>query len=250
MNLNLSDKALIITGGGSGIGKAIALKATRAGGNVLIAGRTLEKLKNTAELHKDIEYIPADLANPGSHLQIIRTASDLFGRIDVLVNNAGMFKPVTLENADYALMEKMFRVNVFAPALLAKEALPYLKKSKGHVINVGSSLGHIAGIGQIGYGTSKGALEQLTRNMAHELGRYDVQVNCIAPGPTKTDILENSGLSKQAIQQSNREMINLLPLGRRGDPEEVADFVLNVCSPENTWVTGQVISIDGGMSVG
>jgi NAD(P)-dependent dehydrogenase (short-subunit alcohol dehydrogenase family) len=247
--MNFQDQTVLITGGSGGIGESIAMRMANLGAYVMITGRNQSKLATIAATNQRIQYVGADLQSPDAYDYIIQHTLEQFSSLNVLINNAGILDPLTLESATLARLQRLFHMHVVAPTLLVQAALPYLRKSKGHVINIGSSLGHIAQHGQIGYGTSKAALEQLTKNMAIELADYQIKVNCIAPGPTATNILKTAGFSESEIRQSNNEMKNMVPLGRRGLPEEIADIVSKICDPSVRWLTGQILSVDGGMSV-
>lgn len=247
--MNFKGKTVIVTGGGSGIGKAIAIKFAELKANVIIVGRNEERLRNTADLDSGIAFVQADLLDLNSYSKVINSTIEQFGSLDILVNNAGILKPMFIENVDLEDFSELFQVNIYAPALLVKEALIYLKQTEGQVMNIGSSLGHIPDVGQIGYGTSKAALEQLTKNMAVELAEYGIRVNCVAPGPTDTEILAMAGFSEEMIAQSNSDMKEQLPLGRRGHPDEIAEMVIKMCDPSVSWITGQVLSVDEAMSI-
>src|SRR5690606_22390790 len=132
------------------------------------------------------------------------------------------------------------------PTLLARAALPHLKRTRGSISNVSSTFGHRPSPGAAHYGASKAALEHLTRPWALELAADGVRVNAVAPGPTETPMLERSGLTPEQVAAIKEAEAQRIPLGRRGEPEEVARWIVLLASPESAWVTGQVVGVDGG----
>lgn len=249
-SMDFKNKVIIITGGSSGIGKATAFQFAKQGANVLITGRRSDPLKETESLHSNIKSLKADVSNPGDAPKTIKRAVDLWGRIDVLVNNAGAGSPISLEESTANNVNNIFTTNVIGPTLLAKEALPHLKTSEGNIINISSTFGHKAGAGVSHYAASKAALEHLTRCWALELASENIRVNTVAPGPTETLALEHMmGLTKEQAEAVKEQERNKIPLGRRGNPEEVARWIVALANPASTWITGQTITVDGGLNI-
>lgn len=244
------DKVVIVTGGGSGIGRATAQAFARAGANVLITGRRAESLNDTASQHSNIDGIVADVAEPADANRTIGAALDKWRRLDVLVNNAGAGAILRLSDATAERIAAIYSVNVLGPSLLAAAALPHLEATNGSIINVSSTFGHKAASGLSHYAASKAALEHLTRCWALELAPQGIRVNAVAAGPTETNALTGMmGLSPQQaaiIEEQERERI---PLRRRGIPDDVARWIVSLADPACAWVTGQVIGIDGGLGV-
>ncbi len=243
------DKVIIVTGGGSGIGRAAAIRFANEGACVLITGRRPEPLKETEHAHSGIASVVADVTVENHSIKVIEEAFERWGRIDVLVNNAGAFGISPLEHVPNDLVTRLFTTNILGPTLLTRAALPYLKETKGAVVNVSSTLGHKASPNASHYGASKAALEHLTRSWALEQAPHGVRVNAIAPGPTETPILETSGLSSEVVASIKSEERKRIPLGRRGEPDEVAKWIVEFADPKSTWMTGQVLTIDGGLAV-
>lgn len=244
------DKVVIVTGGGSGIGRATALTFARAGANVLITGRRAEPLNDTASQHSNIGGIVADVAEPADANRTIEAVLDKWRRLDVLVNNAGAGAILRLSDATAERIAAIYSVNVLGPSLLASAALPHLESTNGSIINVSSTFGHKAASGFSHYAASKAALEHLTRCWALELAPQGIRVNAVAAGPTETNALTGMmGLSPQQaaiVEEQEREHI---PLRRRGSPDDVARWIVSLADPASAWVTGQVIGIDGGLGV-
>jgi NAD(P)-dependent dehydrogenase (short-subunit alcohol dehydrogenase family) len=244
------DKVIIVTGGSAGIGRAAALQFAALGARVLITGRRAERLEKVSIAHSNIEALVADTSNSEDAVRTVRKAVQRWGRIDVLVNNAGAGAIMPLAQADAERVKEIFAVNVVGPTLLAKEALPYLTETKGSIINISSTYGSKAGAMLSHYGASKAALEYLTRSWALELAPVGIRVNAIAVGPTETEALKGMmGLSEEEAEAVKQHEIQQIPLRRRGTPEEVAHWIVSLASAGNMWVTGQILGIDGGLAV-
>jgi len=243
-------KVIIITGGSAGIGKAAALQFAAMGARVLITGRRVERLDKVSATHPNIKALVADTSKPEDASLAIRKAFQLWGRIDVLVNNAGAGAIMALAQADAERVKEIFAVNVVGPTILAKEALPYLTETKGAIINISSTFGSKAGAMLSHYGASKAALEYMTRAWALELAPMGIRVNAIAVGPTETEALtEMMGLSKEDAEAVKEQEMHQIPLRRRGMPDEIAYWITSLAAPEATWVTGQILGVDGGLTV-
>ncbi len=245
----MRDRVVIVTGGGTGIGRATAEQFAHAGAWVIAVGRRSAPLEVTAQASDKVVPIPIDILREADIDRLIQFVERRWARIDALINNAGMFKQIPLEKTDSETLSSIFATNVIGPSMMCKTALPLLKATKGAIVNLSSTFGHKAAPMISHYAASKAAIEHLTRCWALELAPYLVRVNAIAPGPTETDILAQSGLLPSQIEQMNDEESKQVPLGRRGNPNEVAKWVVNLADPSATWVTGQVISVDGGLSV-
>lgn len=246
----LKDKVVIITGGTSGIGRAAARSFAEHGAKVLITGRRSAPLKQATGDHPHIAGIAADVSVPADAARTVNETLNTWGRIDVLVNNAGAGAILSLADAKAEKIAGIFAVNVIGPSLLAAAALPYLAASKGAIVNVSSTFGAKAAAGLSHYAASKAALDHLTRCWALELAPQGVRVNAVAAGPTESGALTGMmGLSPEqaeAVKEREREQI---PLQRRGNPEEVAKWIVMLADPASEWVTGQVIGIDGGLGI-
>jgi NAD(P)-dependent dehydrogenase (short-subunit alcohol dehydrogenase family) len=244
------DRVVIVTGGAAGIGLAAARAFAEENANVLITGRRTEKIQNIAQALPGVEAFTADAANPLDAQRTIDRAIELWGRIDVLVNNAGAGKPMALADASIENLHEIYAANTFGPTLLAAAAVPHLIKSRGSIVNISSSLGTKAVSGFADYSASKAALEQLTRCWALELAPMKVRVNAIAPGPVESEFLqERMGLSEREAEAVKVQERNAIPLGRRGFPEDVARWILALADEDSDWITGQVLAVDGGFTL-
>ncbi|MBM7569458.1 SDR family NAD(P)-dependent oxidoreductase [Paenibacillus sacheonensis] len=248
--MTYTDKVAIITGGGAGIGLAAAQLLASKGAKVLITGRRTNVLDKIAASHPDIEGFTADASDPEAAARTVAAAIERWGRLDIVINNAGSGAIQPLATANAQAINDIFAVNVTAPTLLAAAALPYLEASKGTIINISSTFGSKAGAGLSLYSASKAAMEQLTRCWALELAPKGIRVNAIASGPVESDFLrERMGLSDEQIAAVKEQEVQAIPLGRRGVPDDVARWIVHLADPEASWITGQVIPVDGGLTI-
>lgn len=249
MQHNFAGKVVIVTGGSSGIGKAAARHFAQQGGSVLITGRHAEALKVAAN-HERIAWIAADISQEESAPAIVARALELWGHLDILVNNAAKVSLMPLESIEAEQMYTMFQTNVFGPTWLSKAALPALSQAKGAIVNVSSAAAQIASVRASlpqtsYYAASKAALEHLTRYWAVELAPRGIRVNAIAPGPTATP--GNAAF----IQSVTREGSPVASTSASsGAPEDIATWIAAVADPSSRWLTGQVITVDGGIQLG
>jgi 7-alpha-hydroxysteroid dehydrogenase len=241
----LDGRVALVTGGGRGIGRASAIALSEAGADVVVASRRPEPL---AEVMGQIEArgrralaVPTDVRELGELDRVMERTLDTFGRLDVLVNNAGGYPPtIALAVADEDF-EAAYRFNVTQVLHLSRLAAPHLGRAGGAIVNVSSSMSQLVDTGFVAYGAAKAALNHLTRLLAHEWAPH-VRVNALAVGGTMTDALEAFAGMPELLAQ----MVARTPMGRLGQPEDIAAAVLYLASPASSWVTGTVMEIDGG----
>lgn len=244
-----ADHVVIVTGAGSGIGRATATAFARAGALVLGVGRRQDALDDTARMHPAITTLSADLRSTDAPRKVVDAAMEKWGRVDVVVNNAGATAVMPLAETTAEGIDALFALNVTAPSMLASISLPHLRRSRGTIVNVSSTYGHRPIPGAAHYAATKAAIEQLTRSWALELAPDGIRVNAVAPGPTESEALTAAGLSDDMVDTIKRQETDRIPLGRRGRPEEVAEWILRLADPTVSWLTGQVLSVDGGLEL-
>ncbi|MFZ5736107.1 MAG: SDR family NAD(P)-dependent oxidoreductase [Pseudomonadota bacterium] len=244
------DRVVIITGGGSGIGRAAALCFAEHGARVLVTGRRAGPIDETAALHTNIKARVADAASADDAKRTVTAALDSWGRIDALVNNAGAGAILPLADVTAERIGQIFAVNVVGPSLLAAAALPHLAATRGAIVNISSTFGHKPGAGLSHYAASKAALEHLTRCWALELAPRRIRVNAVAAGPTESDALTGMmGLSDAQAEAVKADELAQIPLGRRGVPDDIAAWIVRLADPSADWITGQVLAVDGGLGL-
>ncbi|GAB3425646.1 SDR family NAD(P)-dependent oxidoreductase [Flindersiella endophytica] len=242
---------VLITGGGSGIGRAAARAFAGRGAHVLIVGRTKRALAETADGVPAIELFETDITAPDAAEAILAAAEERLGGLDALVNNAGVMRPQPLGALTDADIAAQLETNLVAPIRLTQAVLPLLERTHGTVVNVGSMLAS-NGRGWTRtsvYGASKAALDYLTRTWAVELGPRGVRVIGVSPGVTETAIVENGGVPAERAEQARAAYLTGIPLGRLAVPEEVAHWIVELCTPSAAYLTGTVLVLDGGMAV-
>lgn len=250
MEKELLTKVLLVTGATSGIGKATALRFAQAGASIAAVGRNQEAL---LELQDQVENagtellpIPADLSHEGETESVIAKTLERFGGIDVLVNSAGHISSGTIESTSLSAWDAMIEINLRAPFLLMQKALPTIIKRRGNIVNVSSVTGLRAFPGVLAYCVSKAGLDQLTRCAALELAAQGVRVNAVNPGVVVTEIHKRGGLTEEQYEAFLTHSKTTHPLGRVGQPQEVAELIFFLASDRASWITGATYSIDGG----
>jgi NAD(P)-dependent dehydrogenase (short-subunit alcohol dehydrogenase family) len=242
-------KVVLVTGANSGIGEAIAVAFQEAGATVFGIARRQEALEKARVRRPDIRWLRADVANSKDVSAAVASALSEAGRLDVVVNNAGVFRFAPLDQSTEELVRGQFEANVYGTTFVAQAALPALRASRGTIVNISSAAGHKPVPGGAHYAATKAAVESLTRSWALELAPHGIRVNAVAPGPVDTPGFDKSGIPPEALPAVKDAFVKQVPLGRMGSSEEVARWVVAIADPSTTWLTGQVLSIDGGMSL-
>ena len=238
-------RAALVTGGGTGIGRAVATGIAREGGRAVVVGRRREPLEALARETPDrIHFTQADVSKTGDVKRAVAFAVERCGGLDVLVNNAGVSRMGPLSDLTDDAIREMVDVNYVGPLAAMREALPHLVERRGAIVNVTSITGQSASPGMAVYGGTKAALDHATRALAVELGPSGVRVNVVAPGLTVTDMATRF-LGAAGIEQVAKRT----PLRRAGTPEDVAEAVLFLASGDAAWITGQVVQSSGGLAL-
>lgn len=248
MSSRLQGKNVIVTGAGTGIGRACALAMAREGARLALVGRRKEKLQDLAkEIGNSAIPIAADVSKKADIESLVKRTVEEFGGINALLNNAGMLHVGNVEQITEEQWDQTFNINVRGLWLLSRAVLPHLRKAGGgSIINVASVLGINGARNRASYAPSKGAVVLLTKCMAIDHGAENIRVNAICPSFVETD-LTAAVLSQVADPQAvRRERIAIHPLGRLGRPEDIAGLAVYLASDESSWVTGAVFPVDGG----
>jgi NAD(P)-dependent dehydrogenase (short-subunit alcohol dehydrogenase family) len=244
----LKDKIAIVTGAGSGIGRACAIALAREAAQVALVGRRQERLEETAhECGGSAFVLVADVTKPNEVTSVVEQTLTHFGGLNVLLNNAGVLHVGTAEQITEEQWDQTFNVNVRGLWLLSRAVLPAMRKAGGgSIINMASVLGINGARDRAAYAASKGAVVLLTKCMAIDHGQEHIRVNAICPSFVETD-LTAAVISKAPNPTAVRsERIAVHPIGRLGQPEDVAGVAVYLASDESAWVTGSVFPIDGG----
>jgi 2-hydroxycyclohexanecarboxyl-CoA dehydrogenase len=246
--MKFSDRVAIVTGSASGIGKATAEALAGEGATVCIGDIAADKGEAVAaELRakgRQAEYFPLDLTDRDSIAKSAAAVLKRFGRVDILVNGAGWGKTVPFVDSDDAFWEKVINLNFIGPMRLTKAVLPQMFERKyGRVVNVSSDAGRVGSLGETVYSGAKAGLIGFTKGLAREGARYNVTVNVVCPGPTDTPLLA-------AVPEKYRDaFIKAIPMRRFGQPAEVAEAIVFFAGPNTGYITGQVLSVSGGLTM-
>lgn len=249
----LSGKVALITGGGTGIGRAIALAFAREGASVAVAGRRLEKLREViSEIQKQGGAglaMECDVTRAAEVARAVKGTVERFGRLNVLVNNAGTLHASTVEGISEEEWDRLMTVNVKGPFLMSRAVMPEFRKcGGGAIVNIGSVLGLFAVKDRAAYCASKGGVTMLTKAMALDHAHEKIRVNCICPSVVETDLVKGVFNETEQGQAMLKARLATIPLGRLGRPEDVAEMAVYLASEESSWLTGAAIPLDGGVT--
>jgi NAD(P)-dependent dehydrogenase (short-subunit alcohol dehydrogenase family) len=246
--MKLQGKVGIVTGATSGIGSAVAERFIAEGAAVIGVGRNEAALAALAAASPAgrFEACTADVVAADAPARIVAAAVARFGRLDVLVNAAGIIGSGTIDTTSDASWDGMFDVNLRAPFRLMREAVPHLAATRGAIVNVSSVTGLRAFPGVLAYCSSKAALDHLTRCAALELAPRGIRVNAVNPGVVVTNLHRRAGMSEEQYAAFLERSRETHPLGRPGRPADVAELVVFLSSGDADWLTGETIPVDGG----
>ena len=244
--ITLGGKVALVTGSGRGIGAAIAFKLAEAGCNLVISDIDLNSAEQTAakikQMGRDAVALQADIAKFEQADNLIKGTIEKLGNIDILVNNAGITRDNLFMRMSEAEWDAVMSVNLKGTFNCTKAVTrPMMKQRSGKIINISSVVGVMGNVGQANYAASKAGVIGLTKSVAKELGARNIQVNAVAPGYIQTD------MTKELKESAKQAFLNIIPLQRAGEAQDVAHTVLFLASPLSDYITGQVLHVDGGM---
>jgi 2-hydroxycyclohexanecarboxyl-CoA dehydrogenase len=247
----LDDKIAIVTGAGRGIGRGIAEKLAAEGAVVVVtdvdeqsAVHTAKELGGGSDRHVGLRVDVTDRASVGA---MVAAVSERFGRIDVLVNNAGWDKVGPFVDSDEADWDRVIAINLYGVLNTTKAVLPVMAaQGHGHVVNLGSDAGRVGSSGEAVYSAAKGGVIAFTKAVAREMARSQVTVNCVCPGPTDTPLFASIGGDNPKLRDA---LTKAIPFRRLADPSDLANAVAFFASDEASYITGQTVSVSGGLTM-
>jgi len=248
----MKNKNIIVTGGASGIGRATALLLAREGANVFVGdidtagGQSV--VTEAGATSGRIRYFPLDLADPASITAFVGYVNEATPSIEGLVNAAGWDKVEPFMENDPLLWEKLIAINLLGPIRLTRQVLTRMVEARhGKIVNISSDAGRVGSMGETVYSAAKGGSIAFTKALAREMARYQINVNCICPGPTNTPLL-HSQTNPWALR-IREGLTNAIPFRRLAEPDEIAEGILFFLSQRSAFITGQVLSVSGGLTM-
>lgn len=244
--MSLVGKAAVVTGAAQGIGRAIALALAKEGADIVVSDINLEKAKETAReletLGRKTLAIQTNVAKGEDVENLAKTAIDTFGKVDILVNNAGITRDNLLMRMKDEEWEQVIEVNLKGTFYCTRAFLrPMLKQKGGRIVNITSIVGVMGNAGQANYSASKAGVIGFTKTMAREVASRNITVNAVAPGFIDTD------MTRALSEEVRKNLQNQIPLGRLGTPEDIAEAVSFLVSDAASYITGQILHVNGGM---
>jgi NAD(P)-dependent dehydrogenase (short-subunit alcohol dehydrogenase family) len=246
----MTNKVAIVTGASSGIGRATAVLFARNGADVVALGRNESELNGVRDAARDgdgsVKIHLGDITETSQVDRLVSETVDHFGRIDILVNAAGIIKSGNIENTTLDDWDKMMNINLRSVFYATQKCVPHLEATKGNIVNVSSVTGTRAFPNVLAYCVSKAAIDQLTRCTALELAPKGIRVNAVNPGVVITNLHKRGGMNDDDYEKFLENARNTHPIGRPGNPEEVAELINFLASDRASWITGVTYAIDGG----
>ena len=251
--MQLKGKTAIVTGGSRGIGRAIALRLAKDGANIGVLNLQEDLgLKVAEDIRKlGVEAIPlvCDLTDYNTVKKSVATIHQKWGSVDILINNAGIDESRLFAETDEGLWDRIINVNYKSFLIASHVCIPIMiEQKRGNIVSLGSDAGRIGNPGEVLYCGTKAAIMASSKALAKELARYNIRVNCVSPGPVHTDLWDNLHSGEKG-QKYTEAVTRIVPLRRLGEPEDVADVVAFFVSDDSRYLTGQVLSVDGGLTM-
>ena len=248
--MNLENKVVLITGSTRGIGNSIARLFLENSAKVVICGSNIDNAKKAVESIKadlgindnNIMPVGLNMKDKESIKEVVNSIINRFGRIDVLINNAGITSNISLLDSTDEEFYEMFDINFFGVVSLTREVVKHMKETGGSIINTSSMVGMYGGRNQSAYASSKFAINGLTKSLAKELGMYNIRVNAVAPGVVGTDMVKEN-----VSEEMKQGLLRMTPLNKMADPSDLAGAYLYLASDLSKFTTGTIIQVDGGL---
>jgi 3-oxoacyl-[acyl-carrier protein] reductase len=240
---NLKNKNILVTGASGGIGNSIVKKLNKAGANILASGTRIEKLEELKKNFENIKILKFDISQSDKIAEFIENATnELGGSLDGLVNNAGITQDNLAIRMSLEEWQKVININLTSTFLMSKFAIKKMLKNKsGKIVNITSVVGHTGNLGQANYTASKAAIVAMSKSLAIEYAKKNININCISPGFIKTAMTDN-------IDEKFKEVIvSKIPSARLGEPDDIANAVLFLSSDQSDYINGETIHVNGGM---
>ncbi|WP_020660976.1 SDR family NAD(P)-dependent oxidoreductase [Amycolatopsis benzoatilytica] len=242
----LKDKIVIVTGAGQGIGRGIAEKLAAEGATVVVSDLNETTAKETADAIGGVG-LPLDVTSPESVAAAVEQVRTQFGRIDVLVNNAGWDKAGPFVQSDRADWDRVVQINLYGVLNTCREVLPVMaEQGFGSVVNIASDAGRVGSSGEAVYSAAKGGVIAFTKSIARELARSNVNANAVCPGPADTALFASLGGDNPKLREA---LTKAIPFRRLAQPSDIANVVAFLASDEAAYVTGQTVSVSGGLTM-
>ena len=254
--MSFENKTAIITGAGSGIGLEVAKRMHQAGANIIMNGRNAVKLEDAADsISQDrsrIHLIAADIALPATAEALVESAETAFGGLDILINNAGIFEPKPFLELSEAEYDRFLDIILKGKFFAAQSAAKVMKRRGGGTIVQTGSMWALQAIGatpSAAYSAANAGVHQLVKNLAIELSEHNIRINAVAPAVVETPVY-NTFMSDEQVKEVLPGFNSFHPLGRNGQPADIAEAILFLASEKASWITGTVLSVDGGVMAG
>jgi len=239
----LKGKNIIVTGASGGIGKSIIKKLNQAGANILASGTRIEKLNDLKEEFENIKILKFDISQSNKIEEFVENATqELGGNLDCIVNNAGVTQDNLAIRMSLDEWQKVININLTSTFLISKSAIKKMLKNKsGKIVNITSVVGHTGNLGQANYTASKAGITAMSKSLAIEYAKKNININCISPGFIKT------AMTDKLDDKFKEAIISKIPSARLGDPDDIANAVLFLCSNQSDYINGETLHINGGM---